>query len=78
MESACNKNRITVFAARDAKAAQESFTQDVGKNPKNPRSLLGLSEALNAQGKRAQADAGREAFMRVEQHGDVQLAIGSL
>jgi len=66
------------LAAGDAKAAQETFTQDLAKNPKNPRSLLGLSEALSAQGKRAQADAARDAFRRVAEHVDIPLELGSM
>ncbi|MBC8105715.1 MAG: hypothetical protein H7Z14_03925, partial [Anaerolineae bacterium] len=59
-----------LLAAGDAKGAQDAFTQDLAKNPKNPRSLLGLSESLNAQGKREQADAARKAFRQVAEHAD--------
>ena len=54
-----------LLAAGDAKGAQEVFKTDLVKNPKNPRSLLGLSESLAAQGKRNEADAARANMSRL-------------
>jgi tetratricopeptide (TPR) repeat protein len=35
----------------DAKSAEEVFRDDLAKNPRNPRSLFGLQQALHAQGR---------------------------
>jgi len=67
-----------LLAAGDSKGAEEVFATDLKKNPKNPRSLLGLSEALQSQGKRAEADTARRAFERGTEQADVTLRVGSL
>ena len=35
----------------DSAAAEKVFRADLGKNPRNPRSLFGLNQALKAQGR---------------------------
>jgi predicted Zn-dependent protease len=67
-----------LLAAGDAKSAQEVFAADLVRNPKNPRSLLGLSESLHAQGKRDEAHTARREFEQTTERADVKLAIGSL
>lgn len=46
----------------DAPAAEKTFRQDLVRNPNNPRSLFGLSEALKAQKKNADAAKARAQF----------------
>ena len=49
---------------RDGRAAdaERVFRADLERNPRNPRSLLGLSESLKAQGKSADAAWARAQF----------------
>jgi tetratricopeptide (TPR) repeat protein len=49
--------RLKMFAD-----AEKIFRKDLEKNPNNPRSLFGLSEALRAQSKTAEADTTRQQF----------------
>jgi hypothetical protein len=39
----------------DAKGAEQVFREDLGKNPRNPRSLFGLHRALKAQDRNSDA-----------------------
>jgi len=45
-----------------AEEAEQVFREDLKKNPRNPRSLLGLAMALEAQHKSAEAAAARQSF----------------
>jgi predicted Zn-dependent protease len=66
-----------LLASGDAKAAEEVFAKDLVKHPKNPRSLLGLSQAQAAQGKRAEAKRSHREFMQAAKHADITLERGS-
>jgi tetratricopeptide (TPR) repeat protein len=47
---------------KQAPEAEQVFRDDLKRNPRNPRSLFGLSRALEAQQKTSQADEVRESF----------------
>jgi len=53
--------RALLRASRDGEA-EAVFREDLTKNPKNGRSLFGLTRALEAQGKGPDADATRREF----------------
>jgi tetratricopeptide (TPR) repeat protein len=53
--------------------AEEVFRADLARNPRNPRSLFGLHESLEAQGRRADADWVRRAFVRVWAGGELRI-----
>jgi len=41
----------TLLMSGDAQRAERVFREDLNRNPRNPRSLFGLHQALKAQGK---------------------------
>jgi tetratricopeptide (TPR) repeat protein len=47
---------------RQAIEAEQVFREDLRRNPRNPRSLFGLSKALEAQRKMYEADLVRQSF----------------
>jgi hypothetical protein len=47
---------------RQAADAEQVFRDDLQRNPRNPRSLFGLSKALDAQGRAYEAGLVRQAF----------------
>ena len=65
---------------RDGRAAdaERVFRADLERNPRNPRSLLGLSESLKAQGKSADAAWARAQFDAAAKDADVPLRIEDL
>ena len=65
---------------RDGRAAEAErvFRADLDRNPRNPRSLLGLSESLAAQGKTADAAWARAQFDVAAKDADVPLRIEDL
>ncbi len=46
----------------DSKAAEQVFREDIDKNPRNPRSLFGLHQALKAQGRNYDAGFVEKQF----------------
>ncbi len=64
-------------AARAAEA-EKVFRADLDRNPRNPRSLLGLAESLQAQGKTADAAFARAQFDTAAKDADVPLRIEDL
>jgi hypothetical protein len=46
----------------DAVGAEEVFREDLDRNPRNPRSLFGLEQALKAQGKAYDATFVKKEF----------------
>jgi tetratricopeptide (TPR) repeat protein len=58
--------------------AESVFRKDLEINPKNPRSLFGLSEALKGQNKIPQADEFRRQFEKEWQGADVEINVMSL
>jgi tetratricopeptide (TPR) repeat protein len=65
---------------RDGQAAEaeQVFRADLEKNPRNPRSLFGLSEALAAQKKDADARWARAQFQTAWKNADVELRLEDL
>ena len=51
-----------LLQAGDAKAAEQVFRDDLERNPRNPRSLFGLSEALKRQNRDYDASWVRQQF----------------
>jgi predicted Zn-dependent protease len=62
----------------DAKAAEQVFRDDLERNPRNPRSLFGLSQALTRQGRDYDATWVRQQFETAWQGGDVVLKVDDL
>jgi tetratricopeptide (TPR) repeat protein len=58
--------------------AERVFRADLERNPRNPRSLLGLAESLTAQGKSADAAWTRAQFEAASKDADVALRIEDL
>jgi tetratricopeptide (TPR) repeat protein len=58
--------------------AERVFRRDLQINPKNPRSLFGLSEALKGQNKTPQADEVRKQFEKEWQGADLQISVATL
>jgi tetratricopeptide (TPR) repeat protein len=55
--------------------AEKVFRRDLEINPNNPRSLLGLSEALKGQKKTSQAEEFRQRFEKEWQGADVEISV---
>ena len=69
----------TLLAAGKAEEAEEVFRDDLLLNPRNPRSLYGLQEALTAQNKASDAMWVRAQFVEAWKNADVQLgSVGEL
>ncbi len=62
----------------DAKGAEEVFRDDLAKNPRSPRSLFGLKEALKLQGRAYDASWVEKQFETAWAGADVTLTVESL
>jgi tetratricopeptide (TPR) repeat protein len=58
--------------------AERAFRDDLAKDPRNPRSLFGLSKTLEREGRSAAANEAQQAFAVAWQHADVQLDMRDL
>lgn len=58
--------------------AEQVFRDDLKHNPKNPRSIFGLAKALEAQGKKAEAQVQEQAFESAWKNADVKLRVEGL
>ena len=58
--------------------AEKVFREDLDRNPRNPRSLFGLSESLKGQGRTGEAAVVREQFEHAWRDADVHLGIDDL
>jgi tetratricopeptide (TPR) repeat protein len=58
--------------------AEKVFRADLVKNPNNPRSLFGLSEALKGQKKDSEAEQVRQRFEKEWKGADVEVSIQTL
>lgn len=67
-----------LLRAGDARGAEQVFREDLAKNPRNPRSLFGLEEALKQQGRDYDAGWVEKEFQAAWQGADVQLSVGRL
>ena len=64
-----------LLAGGHAADAEKVFRDDLAYNPKNGRSLFGLWKAIEAQGRRADAQRAAAAFRRVWAAADTQLTL---
>jgi len=62
----------------DTKAAERVFREDLERNPRNPRSLFGLAEALTRQNRAYEASWVRQQFDTAWQGADVTLKVEDL
>jgi len=62
----------------DAKAAEQVFRDDLERNPRNPRSLYGLAEALRRQNRDYDAAWVKQQFETAWQGADVTLKVEDL
>ena len=62
----------------DAKGAEQVFRDDLKQNPRNPRSLFGLAEALTRQNRDYDASWVKQQFDTAWQGADVTLRIEDL
>jgi tetratricopeptide (TPR) repeat protein len=67
-----------LLLAGDAIEAERTFREDLERHPRNPRSLLGLSHSLAAQGKTADAAWVQRAFEQAWKNADSQLTLEGL
>jgi tetratricopeptide (TPR) repeat protein len=64
---------VLQLARGDAAAAEQTYRQDLAIMPENGWALIGLEQALRAQGRDADADAVRQRFDVAWQHADIQI-----
>ena len=62
----------------DAKDAEQVFRDDLERNPRNPRSLFGLAEALTRQNRAYEASWIKQQFDTAWQGADVTLRVEDL
>ncbi len=62
-----------LLMAGDAKSAEQVFRDDLGRNLRNPRSLFGLHQALEAQGKDSDAWFVEQEFLKAWKTGAAEL-----
>ncbi len=62
----------------DAKGAERVFRESLAKNPRNPRSLFGLSESLKRQGRDYEAAWVQKEFEIAWQGADIPLTVNDL
>lgn len=62
----------------DATAAEQVFREDLDRNPRNPRSLFGLQQALQAQGRNYDARFVEKQFQSSWKGGNGQLKVEDL
>jgi tetratricopeptide (TPR) repeat protein len=67
-----------LLQAGKAAQAEAIFREDLKRNPRNPRSLFGLAEALKAEGKMAEATTVRQQFQRAWSKADTKLTLSDL
>ena len=67
-----------LLRAGDAKGAEQVFRDDLERNPRNPRSLFGLTEALKQQSRDYEAGWVKQQFDAAWQGADVQLTVEEL
>ena len=62
----------------DTTGAEQVFRDDLQKNPRNPRSLFGLAEALKREGRDYEAGWVKHEFDTAWQGADVELSVDAL
>ena len=68
----------TLLRSGNAAEAERVFREDLAKNPRNPRSLFGLHEALQAQKRTYDAQFVEKQFEKAWKGSDVKLNIAEL
>jgi len=68
----------TLLMSGDAAGAEKAFREDLGRHPRNPRSLFGLEEALKAQKRDYDAGFVRKQFQASWKGGPVKLKMEDL
>jgi tetratricopeptide (TPR) repeat protein len=68
----------TLLATGDAKGAETVFRESLSRNPRNPRSLFGLSASLKQQEREYEASLVQREFETAWQGADVTLTINDL
>jgi len=64
-----------LLAAGKAAEAEAVFREDLRRNPRNPRSIFGLAETLQAEGKTTEAANLRQQFEQAWRKADTKLAL---
>ena len=74
------RESLGALLLRHGSAAESEavFAQSLRLVPNDPRALLGLSAALTAEGRKADAAAAKTHFEAAQQHSDVPLAVKDL
>ena len=67
-----------LLQAGDPKEAERVFREDLEKNPRNPRSLFGLAEALSLQNRAYETGWVQREFQSAWQGADVELKVEDL
>ncbi|HYL61947.1 MAG TPA: hypothetical protein VE077_04930 [Candidatus Methylomirabilis sp.] len=67
-----------LLASGKAAEAEQVFREDLRRNPRNPRSLFGLMNSLNAQGKNADAAGVERQFKTAWKNADSALKVSDL
>ena len=67
-----------LLQSNQATEAEQVFREDLKHNPKNPRSFFGLAKALEAQGKKSDAQSQRQAFDSAWKNADTKIKVGGL
>ena len=67
-----------LLQAGDVKGAEQVFRDDLERNPRNPRSLFGLAEALTRQNRNYEASWVRQQFQEAWQGADFTLKVEDL
>jgi hypothetical protein len=68
----------TLLMSGDAAGAEKVFREDLERNPRNPRSLFGLREALKAQGRDYDAGFVQDQFRNSWKGGTTELKVEDL
>jgi tetratricopeptide (TPR) repeat protein len=67
-----------LLKAGKARQAEAVFREDLKRNPRNPRSLFGLGEALKSEGKTAEAGTVQQQFQQAWRNADTKLTLSEL
>jgi tetratricopeptide (TPR) repeat protein len=64
---------VVQLAAGDAEGAEQTYREDLAIMPENGWALVGLEQALRAQGRTADADDAQQRFQAAWQHADMEI-----
>jgi predicted Zn-dependent protease len=68
----------TLLIAGNPIEAEKIFREDLARNPRNPRSLFGLTQALKTQNRDADATWTESEFRSAWKSADFQLSLADL